>query len=307
MIIRDISTAPTGVPADSRGQRPSIKGKAVSLTHILVVALIQGVTEFLPISSHAHLILLPRMTGWCDQGLVVEIAVHVGTLAAVVVYFRRESWGMLRGAAALAAGRRSPEARLFAFVILASLPVGAAGYVLEEYLHLQLRSVALIGWATLGFGILLWVADRWFLTIRRIEHMDWRAALIIGLFQTLALVPGTSRSGITMTAARLLGFERPEAARFSLLMSIPVILAAGTLAGIDLAREGSVRLTFEAALAALLAFIAALLAIAAMMGWLRRATFAPFVAYRIVLGAALLAAVYGFGIGAESVTAACPA
>ncbi len=278
----------------------------MSLTQIIVLALVQGITEFLPISSQAHLILVPRVTGWCDQGLLIDIAVHVGTLLAVGLYFWRECLGMGRGALNLARGRGSAEGRLFLLVILATLPVLAAGYAMKAAFGMEFRSIETIAWATIGFGVLLWAADRWGLRVRRVEHMTWSSALAIGAFQALALVPGTSRAGITMTAARLLGFERVEAARFSLLMAIPVILAAGTLAGLDLAEAGNVALTEAALLAGALAFLAALGAIALMMSWLRRASFAPFVAYRIALGIALLAAVYGFGISDVAPGPACP-
>lgn len=163
----------------------------------------------------------------------------------------------------------------------------------------------MIAWATLGFGIVLWAADKWGLRIRRVEHMTWVSALAIGLSQALALIPGTSRSGITMAAARLLGFERVEAARFSLLMAIPITLAAGALGALDVIEARSAALTHDAVLAGALSFFAALAAIALMMGWLRRATFAPFVVYRIVLGLALLVAVYVYGITDTAATAAC--
>jgi undecaprenyl-diphosphatase len=136
--------------------------------------------------------------------------------------------------------------------------------------------------------------------------MSWSSALVIGCFQAVALIPGTSRSGITMTAARLLGFERIDAARFSMLLAIPVIIAAGTLAGIDLVKAGNAQLTHAVLLATALAFVAAFVAIVAMMGWLRRATFTPFVIYRLILGAGLLIAMYGFGVSDSALTAACP-
>ncbi len=274
---------------------------------MIVTALVQGITEFLPISSQAHLIMLPRLTGWCDQGLMIDIAVHVGTLGAVVVYLWPECFGMARGVLNLARGRRSNEARLFMFLVLATIPVVVAGWLVKTYVGLELRSLKVIAWATLGFAVLLWVADRWGLKIRRVDHMTWQSALFIGVFQAIALIPGTSRSGITMTAARLLGFERIAAARFSMLMAIPVIVAAGTLAGLDLVKAGNAQLTQAVFLSAALAFVAAFVAIIAMMGWLKRANFTPFVIYRIVLGAVLLTLVYAYGVQDSSLTAACPA
>lgn len=279
----------------------------MSLLHIVIVALVQGITEFLPISSQAHLILVPRVTGLCDQGLLVDIAVHVGTLGAVIVYLWRDCLRMGIGALNLARGRQTVDGRLFLQVVLATIPVLIAGYIFKKYFGLSFRSLEVIAWATVVFGLALWATDRWGLCLRRIEHMSWDGALLIGCFQAIALIPGTSRSGITMTAARLLGFERIEAARFSLLMAIPVIIAAGTLAGLDVIEAGNAQFTRDVLLAAGLAFVAALIAIALLMGWLRRASFTPFVIYRLILGAVLLVAIYGYGITDTVLTAACPA
>jgi undecaprenyl-diphosphatase len=277
----------------------------VTFIQILTIAIVQGITEFLPISSQAHLILVPRFTGWCDQGLLMDIAVHVGTLMAVMVYFWRECFSMGKGALDIARARKTKEGTLLLCIVLATLPVIAGGYTMKEYLGWDLRSLTVIGWATLGFGVLLWMADRWGLRVRRVEHMTFGTAFIIGCAQVLALIPGTSRSGITMTAARMFGFERADAARFSMLMAIPVILAAGTLTGLDLAKAGNVQLTRDAIMAGGLAFITALVAIAALMGWLRKSSFAPFVIYRILLGVGLLVAAYGFGFDHLSATQAC--
>jgi len=157
----------------------------------------------------------------------------------------------------------------------------------------HLRDTEVVAWATIGFGILLYIADRSTLTLRRIEHMTFAAGLAIGAAQILALIPGTSRSGITMTAGRFLGFERVEAARFSLLLAIPAILGAGALAGSDLYESGNMVLGHEALIGAALAFVVALISIVLMIGWLRRASFTPFVIYRVLLGGLLLWWVYG--------------
>ncbi len=261
---------------------------------IAILALVQGITEFLPISSHGHLIVARSLLGLTAPGLLIIIAAHVGTLAAVVIYFRRDVWLMLTGLGDLVRGNDGSGRQLVTLVIVATLPVLAAGYLVMAYVGEDLNTIAMTGWATLGFGLLLYLSDRIGMTVRRVEHMGLVQALVIGLFQVLALVPGTSRSGITMTAARFLGFERTEAARFSLLLSIPAILGAGTLASIALYQSGDSRLQAAALFAAATAFVAALAAIAVMMAWLRRATFTPFVLYRIVLGAGLLIWVYFF-------------
>jgi len=261
----------------------------------VVLALVQGVTEFLPISSSAHLQLVPDLFGWPDQGLIVDVAMHVGTLGAVILYFARDLWTMLIGLGRVVRGRRNPGARLAGMLVLATVPFVIAGALVDYYWTEGLRSVTVIAWATLGFGVLLFVADKLGMTVRRIDHLSVGDAIIIGCAQALALIPGTSRSGITMTAGRLLGLEREDAARFSMLLSIPAIVGAGTLKGIELYRAGNADLTLQALLAAAMAFVAALIAIAFLMAWLKRATFTPFVVYRVLLGIGLLAALrYGW-------------
>ena len=188
----------------------------MSLEHLLFVAIVQGITEFLPISSSGHLILAPAVTGGADQGPVIDVAVHVGTLFAVVLYLWRDVLRMLRGTLRGLSGRRDAGGLLALQVIIGTIPVVAAGYLYSRYFGFDaLRSAEVVAWATLGFGLVLWIADRVGMTVRRIEHMTMGSTVFIGFAQVLALIPGTSRSGITMTAARLLGFERSEAARFS--------------------------------------------------------------------------------------------
>ena len=263
------------------------------LLHIVVLALVQGITEFLPISSSGHLILVPVFMGWPDQGLVLDVAVHVGTLGAVVAYFWRDIWAMVAGLGRLTQGRQDAGTRLAGLVVVATVPVVAAGFVVNAYMYDDLRSLTVIAWTMFGFGIVLYVTDRLGMTVRRMEHATFGDAVIIGLAQVLALVPGTSRAGITISAGRMLGLERTDAARFSMLLSIPAILGAGALKSWELYQAGDADLTADALLAAGLAFAAAWLAIFLMMAWLRHATFTPFVIYRVVLGAFLLALAYG--------------
>ena len=261
--------------------------------NLAVLALIQGITEFLPISSEAHLILVHSFTDWPDQGPMIDVALHVGTLGAVLVYFRRDVWAMICGLRSLTDINRAPGAKLVFHVVIATIPVVIAGTALSAAGLLEgLRSPALIGWTMLGFGLLLYAADRLNMTIRTIKHMTYIHALIIGAAQVLALVPGTSRAGITMTAARALGYERADAARFSMLLSMPTILAAGTLIGYKLYGVGDMELSLAAGIAAALAFVSALATIGLMMAWLRRASFTPFVVYRVALGGYLLWWVY---------------
>ena len=265
----------------------------MTLLQLTVIAVVQGITEFLPISSSGHLRLIPLLSDWPDQGLMIDIAVHVGTLFAVFVYFWRDVLAMLAGLVRIRSGMAHPGVRLIVYLIIATVPVVAAGFAVTEFLGAGWRnSLEVIAWATFGFGLLLHLSDRVGLTVRRVEHLRLSTAFAIGLAQVLALIPGASRAGVTMTAARVLGFERRDAARFSMLMSIPTIVAAGAFAARELIVSGDPVLQWSALLAAGIAFVAALIAIAAMMGWLRRATFTPFVIYRLVLGGVLLGIVY---------------
>ncbi|MGR3541025.1 MAG: undecaprenyl-diphosphate phosphatase [Hasllibacter sp.] len=265
------------------------------ILHLILVALIQGVTEFLPISSSGHLILLPKLTGMDDQGVAVDVAVHVGTLGAVIAYFRREVGVAMTGIGDLLRDRRDTvPARLAGGLAVATVPVVLLGGALGlSGTQDALRSVAVIGWAMLSFGIVLWLADRYGPAAK--EGLDWplRDAALMGLAQALALIPGTSRSGITITAGRALGYTRAEAARLSMLMSIPTIIAAGVLVGAEaLATERDVAFWRDLALAAGLAFAAALGALALMMRLLRSVSFTPYVVYRMIFGAALLGWAY---------------
>ena len=264
----------------------------MALYHILVLAIVQGVTEFLPISSSGHLVLTSKMLNWPDQGLLIDVAVHVGTLFAVTVYFWRDLWGITLGTARLLRGRRDPGARLAGQILVGTIPVVIVGYFGRDYISAYLRDVEVIAWSTIGFGILLWTADHLGMTVRRVEHLKFGNAIFIGLVQILALIPGTSRSGVTITAGRFLGMERTEAARFSMLLSIPVILGAGVLAAADLGQSSDFGIGQDVMLSAGLAFITGLLSIVIMMRWLSRASFMPFVLYRLALGAGLLYWIY---------------
>ncbi len=265
------------------------------LALILALALVQGVSEFLPVSSSAHLVLVHAAFGAESPGgataLALDVAAHVGALGAVLVYCRRDIARLvIRGVAGLA-GPRPPGWALGWQVAAAALPVAAAGALLQDAVVAHARSLEVIAWTTPGFGLLLWAADRFGRRARRLEGLALPQALAIGAAQALALIPGVSRSGVVMTAALAFGFERREAARFSLLLSIPVIAGAGLWAAPDLAPMGETAL-LSAAAVALVAFATALAAIWAMMRWLARSGFAPFVLYRLALGALLLAWVY---------------
>jgi len=266
----------------------------VPLLHIVVLALVQGITEFLPVSSASHLVALRIFTDWPDQGLALDVAAHFGALLAVLAYFWRDVGFMLGGLWRTARGKKGPGANLAFQIVVGSLPAILAGFLVAAYAGEGLRSLDVIAWATLGFGLLLWLTDRTGMTIRRIEHSTYFDALVIGLAQALALIPGASRTGVTMTAARLLGYERGEAARFSMLLGIPAITAFLTFSLVEMSKaEEAFQITSALFMVSGIAFFSALTVIAVMLAWLKRRTFTPFALYRVVLGLGLLAFAYG--------------
>lgn len=264
----------------------------ISAEHLVILALVQGITEFLPVSSSAHLALLPAVTGESDQGLLIDVAVHGGTLLAVVLYFRsllyrmcvsvfrRDSLGSERG-----------DRRLFWMLILATIPVVMAGAVLWHFGWAEmLRSPASIAWMTIVFGLLLFAGDHWGAYHRTIKGITAMDAIVVGCSQVFALIPGVSRAGVTITAARFLGIRGQDAATFSFLLAIPAVGAAFALGGYEIVRSGDVALTISAAIAFLLSLTVALVTIRAMLWFTSRYRLTIFVVYRIFLGAAILAA-----------------
>lgn len=264
------------------------------LFHLVLLAAIQGVTEFLPVSSSGHLILLPKITGLDDQGLAIDVATHVGTLAAVILYFWSDVQRAAFGFLGLFVGRyNTPGARLAILLILATIPVIVAGLVLKlTGLADAMRSITVIGWTMLIFGLVLYWFDQKGETIKTGDDWSLRDALIMGLWQAVALIPGTSRSGITITGARALGYTRTEGARLAMLMSIPTIIASGALLGLDLLDTPQPGLLRDIAIVAALSCAAALLALTLMMRLLRSVSFTPYVIYRVVLGVVLLVIAY---------------
>lgn len=264
----------------------------MTLVELLILAIIQGITEFLPISSSAHLILPSALIeGFDDQGAMLDVAAHVGTLGAVMVYFRRDVGRLFTGAFDVVRRATSPERRLFEVISVATIPFLIAGTAVAlSGLNDVLRDPVVIAWASIGFGGLLWLSDRRPRTAEG-DVSTLRAALLVGLAQCLALIPGTSRSGITITACRFLGYERRDAARFSMLLAIPAIGASGLYATYDLIKAGSVDDLTAAGLIAGLSFVAAIAAIALFLKASERFSFTPFVIYRVALGIGILALV----------------
>jgi undecaprenyl-diphosphatase len=269
------------------------------LLHIIILALVQGITEFLPISSSGHLILAHNALGqnlepeaWDDM-MMMDIAVHVGTLFSVLVYFRSDLCDMVSDIKTIRHnGLNSKGGKLARNIIISSLPVILAGFVLFQLNLSILRSLEIVAWMTLIFGGVLWAADRYYPAKKTIDSMSIKDAFLIGLAQSFALIPGTSRSGVTMSASRALGYSRPESARYSMLLAIVAIAGAGTLSVIDLLQAGNASLSFSALIAAVLAFVSGWVAISLMMRWLQKFNFTPFVIYRVLLAVALLVGLY---------------
>ena len=262
-------------------------------THIVWLALVQGLTEFLPVSSSAHLILVPRLLGWPDQGLAFDVAVHLGTLIAVVAYFREDILRLLlawtRSLSGLGrAATLDADARLAWGVIVGTIPAGLVGLAGKGLIETHLRSPLVIATTTIVFGLVLWYADRRARLARDEHTLRWRDFLLVGAAQALALVPGTSRSGITITAGLLLGLTREAAARYSFLLSIPIIVLSGLGVTRDLVTsEGPVE-WLTLGLGTLIAAVSAFACIKLFLAFIGRLGMGPFVLYRLALGALLL-------------------
>lgn len=260
----------------------------MDLVHVVVLAVLQGVVEFLPISSSGHLILVPALLGWADQGLAFDVAVHLGTLSAVVVYFRHELMSLV--CAAFDRGDR--EFELAWSLVIATLPLGFAGLLMADLVDGVLRSPAVIAATTAGFGILLWLADAISRGTRTEHELGMPHAVLIGLGQVLALVPGTSRSGITMTVGLALGLSRAAAARFSFLLSVPAIGMAATWETFQLVVTPEPVLWGTLALATLLSAATAFAAIAAFLRFIERVGMWGFAVYRLALAAVIVIVLY---------------
>ena len=262
----------------------------MTLFQQLLIAIVQGITEFLPISSSGHLILIPYLTDLPDQGPLIDVAVHIGSLLAIIIYFRKDVAGLARGGfATIGIGNDPVQRRLFLWVLAGTIPAVVLGlfFKLNGYME-GFRTTDLVATNLIIFGLLLGAADRWGKQDKSYEDLTLRDAVLVGLAQAMALVPGTSRSGATMTAARALGYSRFEAARFSFLLAIPAVAGAGLLAAFDLA-ELSRQMQVDALVTGAFTFVTALLTMMFLMNFLRKASMLVFVVYRVLLGCALLA------------------
>ena len=250
-----------------------------------LIGIIQGVTEFLPISSSGHLVLFAQLTNWEDQGLFTDIAVHFGTLFAVLIYLRKDIYYFLTNIFQF----KLFEDQIIFKIILATLPAIILGYFIYDYVSLYFRSIQLIAVSSIVFAIILFFADRVKMESKSWNKITYLESLIVGFFQVLAFVPGASRAGVTITGARVLGYDRLNAARFSMILSIPIILASMTLSFINIFNEKYVVVNlYQSFYAAVVAFITALLSIIFLMRFIRKANFNIFIIYRIILGIILL-------------------
>ena len=261
----------------------------MTFLQLLLIAIVQGITEFLPISSSGHLILIPFFTHFPDQGPLIDVAVHVGSLLAIIIYFWRDVLGLAKGGfATVGIGKEPEQKRLFWWILIGTIPAVAFGLFLKLGGYMEsFRITDLVAVNLIVYGLLLGAADRWGRQEKSYEDLTARDAFLVGLAQALALIPGTSRSGITMTAARFLGYKRVEAARFSFLLAIPAVAGAGLLAVLDLA-EASAQMQWDALLAGVLTFLAAFATMAFLMNFLKKASMLVFVIYRVAMGVALL-------------------
>jgi undecaprenyl-diphosphatase len=269
----------------------AMTGRPMGLLHAIVLGIVQGVTEFLPISSTAHLRIVPELLGWPDAGAAYTAMIQLGTVAAVVVYFRRDlvrlgrAWleGLLRGAPL-----GTLDARLAWFVLVGTLPIGILGLLFKHSIETSLRSLYVIAAAMIGLALLLLLAERIAVHRRTLSEMTWRDGVIIGLCQAVALIPGSSRSGTTLTGGLALGFRREDAARYSFLLSVPATAAAGIFEMRHLVRSGLPFTGMDVVVGTGVSFLSGILAIAWLLRFLRTRSTLIFVAYRVVLGGLLL-------------------
>ena len=282
----------------------------MSFLQLLIIAVVQGITEFLPISSSGHLILISVFTDFQDQGPLIDVAVHVGSLLAIIVYFFKDVLVLARGGfASIGVGTSAPNApaerKLFWWIVLGTIPAVAFGLaiklgafnstaetwfnitIVDDDLMSSIRFTDLIAFNLIFYGILLGLADTVGREVKAFEDMSWRDGLIVGIAQALAIIPGTSRSGVTMTAARFLGYKRVEAARFSFLLSIPAVAGAGVLIVPEIFEAG-MALAIDALIAGVLTFLSAFATMYFLMNFLKRASMLVFVIYRVAMGAGLL-------------------
>ena len=268
----------------------------MTILQALILGIVQGFTELLPISSSAHLALTPWLLGWPDHGLAFDVALHLGTLIAIMAYFQEEWRRLFSAALSLLRKRRAEtdEEKRVVFLVIATIPAGIAGLLLEDAAETVFRSPALIATNLIVLGVLLWAVDRFMSRERGMESMGWKDAMAIGVAQCFALVPGVSRSGSTITAGRALKLTRESAAVFSFLLSMPITLAAIVLKLPDAVREAESLLPMAVGVVA--AAVSAWVAIAVLLKYVARRSYGVFAVYRLLFGALIFYLIYARGL-----------
>ena len=253
----------------------------LSSVEILILSAIQGISEFLPVSSAAHLILVSKYYAFTNQNLLIDICLHLGSLLAIIIYFREDLFHFIKN-------------KIFLMkILIGTIPIIPVGYIIYQTALIdQLRSLEVIGWMSLIFGILLYVSDKSKVTRKINTEFTNKSALFIGLFQVMALIPGVSRSGITITSGRMLGFNRVDAAKISFFLSIPTLTAASTIGIYNVYKEGSVELNFLAIIAVIFSFIFSYVTIALFFNFIKKFSLNIFIIYRIALSLFILGIVY---------------
>lgn len=264
----------------------------MTLDQILLLSFIQGVTEFLPVSSSGHLVLVPALCGWKDQGLMMDVAAHLGTLISVLIYFHKDVISLFKGFFSLLRGQLNENTQLLFNLLIATFPVIFVGLFFEKVVGDTFRSVTIIAWMGIIFGIIMYAVDKYGKLTETVADTTVKRALCFGLAQCVALVNGVSRSGVCLSVGRFMNYKRPDAARFVFLMSIPTLTGAGLVKGYQLFKGGDFSMMKDAGLIMGFSFIFGFCAIAFMMRWLQKSTLTPFVIYRILLGFFLLLGVY---------------
>jgi undecaprenyl-diphosphatase len=253
----------------------------LSSLEILILATIQGVSEFLPISSVAHLVLVSRYYAFANQNLLVDICLHLGSLIAITFYFRNDLFNFIK------------NKDLLIKIIVGTIPIIPVGFILYQTgLIEKLRTLEIIAWTTLIFGILLYISDKTKITKKMNKNFSYKSAIFIGIFQVLALIPGVSRAGIAMTSGRFLGFDRVDSAKISFLLSIPTLTAASILGIYNINKEGSAELNFLAIIAVIFSFIFSYATIALFLNFIKKFSLNIFIIYRIIIALFLLTIVY---------------
>jgi len=253
----------------------------LSSVEILILSLIQGISEFIPVSSAAHLVLVSKFYNFTNQSLLIDICLHLGSLIAIILYFRNDLLNFIQ------------NKNFLIKIIVGTIPIIPVGYILyQTKLIDQLRNLEVIGWTSLIFGILLYISDRSKITKKINENFNNKSAIFIGLFQVLALIPGVSRSGITITSGRLLGFNRFDSAKISFFLSIPTLAAAGLLGTYNIYKEGSAELNFLAIIAVIFSFIFSYITIALFFSFIKKFSLNIFIIYRIIISLLILGVVY---------------